>query len=337
MPRISVIVPVYNAGAFIDRCIESILDQSFSDFEVIFVDDGSTDRSCQAINQFARNDSRIVLHKHHNNMGPGAARNTGIAKARASYLTFIDSDDFVDSNLLERLHEAAGGGFFDIVESGCRAIDEEDEILWQYTPTAAKLKNLESVKDSMLLVQEWGMPQKLWKKTLFTENAIRFPEDAFWEDIAVVPILVVCARSLARIDFIGYNYVQHARSITNTRSFKHIADLFKAFEHFRLFLVNQGIFAKYRESFEKSVNKTVRYLLEHMQQRNLSNSDISEKLVRICSVIADEYLSDNRILERIPAPQFAAAIEASLELDLKQADATIRSAIRRILEAKRAN
>src|SRR6185503_7085391 len=137
MPAVSIIIPVFNASSFLDRCIASILDQSFSDFEAIFVDDGSSDQSAQVIRQFARNDSRIVLERHHTNSGPGSARNIGIAKARAKYLTFIDSDDFVDPNLLGTLLEATDGGIFDIVESGCRAIDGNENLLWEYCPVDA--------------------------------------------------------------------------------------------------------------------------------------------------------------------------------------------------------
>jgi glycosyltransferase involved in cell wall biosynthesis len=337
MPTISVIVPVYNARSYIDRCITSILEQSFSDFEVIFVDDGSIDRSVQAVKQFARNDSRIMLQEHAVNLGPGAARNTGIAKARARYLTFIDSDDYIDPNLLERLYEASDREFFDIVESGCRAVDDADEILWEYTPIAAEFKNLQSVSDSMLLLKESGMPQKLWKKTLFDENEIRFPEGVFWEDFAVVPILAVCARSLAKIDFVGYNYVQHNQSITNTRSVKHIADLFRAHEYLRTFLIRRGAFDKYGNAFEKSVKNAVLYIVNHMQSRNLSDPDFSEKLVRICRIVADQYLTDNTFIAGVPLARLDAAIEDSLTLDFNQADATLQSAIGRIWEANRAN
>lgn len=337
MPLISVIVPVYNARTFLDRCISSILEQSLSDFEVIFVDDGSTDRSVETIGRFARSDSRIIIEKHAENSGPGAARNTGIARARANCLTFVDSDDFVDRNLLERLFEASDRGAFDIVESGCRAIDEDDNILWDYTPTAAKVKNLKAVNDSIFLLREWGMHQKLWSRSLFTDNDIRFPHGVFWEDIAAIPPLIVCARSLAKIDFIGYNYTQHPQSITNTRSFKHVANLFSAHEYFRQFLQNRDLYSKYSSSFEKSVTNTVQYFTEHMKSRNLSNPEMSERLVRLCQILAAGYLANNRIFDRIPTARLEDAVERALALDFRQSDVILRSAINKILEANRAN
>jgi glycosyltransferase involved in cell wall biosynthesis len=337
MPRISVIVPVYNAQPFIDRCVVSILDQSLSDFEVIFVNDCSSDHSAQVIRQFARHDSRIILQQHVENRGPGGARNTGLANARADYLTFVDSDDYLDRNYFERLYETTDGGIFDVVESGFRAVDQKDEVLWDYVPVAAHFTDLNLVEERILLMQEWGVHQKLWRKALFTENGLRFEEGIFWDDIAIVPVLTICARNLAKAEFIGYNYLQRPHSITHTRSAKYIADLFRAYEYFRSFLLKRDIFAPYRNSFVKAIDKTVSYFLEHMKSRNLSNPQLSEKLIRICGVLAEEYAVDNRIFEGIPGAQLEAAIEESMSLDLNQADAQLQSAIRGILETYRVN
>jgi glycosyltransferase involved in cell wall biosynthesis len=335
MPLISVIVPVYNARNFLDRCIPSILEQSFSDFEVIFVDDGSTDRSADVIGRFARNDSRIVLETHATNSGPGAARNSGIARARADLLTFVDSDDFIDANLLQRLYAASEGGRFDIVESGCRAIDENDDIIWEYTPTPARVSVLESVKEGIFLLREWGVHQKLWNKRLFTQNDIRFPCGIFWEDIAAIPILVVCARNLAKIDFVGYNYTQHPASITNTRSAKHVANLFSAHEYFRRFLLTRGTYSRHAGSLAKSVANTVNYFSEHMKSRNRSNPELSERLVRLCQILASQYIADRTVFEHLSPTQLEKSTEQALGLDFNQTDMILRSKITGILEAHR--
>lgn len=100
MPSISVIVPVYNVEKYIDRCIKSILDQTYTDFELILVDDGSADKSGAICDSYAQKDGRIkVIHKE--NGGVSSARNVGICIAQGKYLTFIDSDDYVDSQFLE--------------------------------------------------------------------------------------------------------------------------------------------------------------------------------------------------------------------------------------------
>lgn len=333
MPAISVIVPVFNSRPFLDRCLASILNQTFTDFEAILVDDASSDRSDQVVEQFSRNDARIRLVRHRTNLGPGGARNTGISKARASYLTFIDSDDFVDPNFLELLFNAADKGRFDIVESGCRAIDEDEELLWEYSPTPAKYTDLETKGDSILLMRELAMHQKLWRRTLFTENNIRFPEGALWEDVAVIPALIVCARSLTKVDIVAYNYLQRANSITSTRSAKHIADLFGAFEYFRTFLARRHSQGKYAVAFRASVTNTVSYFSKHMQSQHLSNPALSRKLACISEIVAIEYLADCRIIERIRPERLKEVIEKTLELNFDQPTTALHAAIRRNLEA----
>ena len=102
MPKISVIVPVYNVEKYLSRCIDSILNQTFTDFELILVDDGSTDNSGEICDMYSQKDSRIIVI-HQSNQGVSVARNQGIISAKGGYITFIDSDDWISSRLLERL------------------------------------------------------------------------------------------------------------------------------------------------------------------------------------------------------------------------------------------
>jgi glycosyltransferase involved in cell wall biosynthesis len=307
MPRISVIVPVYNSRPFLDRCIVSILQQSFSDFEAIFIDDCSSDGSASLVRQFARNDSRIVLSVHPKNKGPGAARNTGVAMARADYVTFVDSDDFIAPNLFEIMISASEGGKFDVVETGCRAIDKDDNVLWDYTPPPMKIENLDLDPDSVFLVREWGVTQKLWKRSLL-RNDIKFPEGVFWEDIAVVPSMIVVAQSLARVDFIGYNYLQHTASITNSRSVKHILDLFRAFDCFIVRLRKRNIFEKYRGTVSRIIETSTKYLVNHMRSNNRSNPQRADNLILLCEMLATEYLAGRQIARYLDDAAFEAIL-----------------------------
>jgi glycosyltransferase involved in cell wall biosynthesis len=290
MPRISVIVPVYNAYAFIDRCIISIVQQSFSDFEAIFVDDCSEDRSASMVRQFARNDSRITLSVHKKNRGPGAARNTGVAMARGDYVTFVDSDDFIEPNLFENMVEASGAGKFDIVETGCQAVDGKDNILWDYTPSPMKISQLGADPKNMFLIREWGMTQKLWRRSLF-QSDVTFPEGVFWEDIAVVPALIVDARSLNRIDYIGYNYLQRSDSITNSRSIKHVQDLFAAFDYFIAHLRKRNLLAQYQGVLSHLIESRVEYFVKHMRSNFTNDPQEVDRLVQLCEELAAEYLA----------------------------------------------
>lgn len=116
-PQISIIIPVYNVEKYLNRCIESVVGQSFKDIEIILVDDGSPDNSPQMCDDWAAKDCRIkVVHKQ--NGGLGFARNTGMQHATGEYIAFIDSDDYVDLNMYEILHEKAVSHNADIVYCG---------------------------------------------------------------------------------------------------------------------------------------------------------------------------------------------------------------------------
>lgn len=115
-PLVSVVVPTYNAEPFLDRCYRSLAYQTLSDIEFIFIDDGSTDATAMLLDELAKKDSRmVVIHK--TNEGQGIARNVGMGVAKASYIGFMDVDDYVDADMYERLYEASEHGNVDVVWS----------------------------------------------------------------------------------------------------------------------------------------------------------------------------------------------------------------------------
>lgn len=307
MPKISVVVAVYNAYAFLDRCLVSILQQSYPDFELVVVDDCSTDLSALMVRQFARNDSRITLLVHQKNKGLGAGRNTGVAAARGEYVTFVDGDDFIEPNLLECMVSASDNGRFDIVETGCQFIDFEDKVLWNYTPTAMKVENLDADPDNMLLFGEWGVTQKLWRRSLF-QNDNPFPEGMYWEDIALLPTLFVNARSLVRTEFVGYNYLQHSATITHSRSAKHVLDLFRAMDHFIAYLRKQGSFERYRGTISRLIEKFADYIANHMRTKNRSKPERADYLILLSEMLAKEYRVGRYIARHLNDASFEAII-----------------------------
>ena len=120
MPKISIIVPIYNVEKYLDKCVSSILNQTFTDFELLLVDDGSPDRCGEMCDEYAKKDSRVkVIHRK--NGGLSAARNSGIDAACGKYIGFIDSDDYIEENMYEHLYDVitkydadiACGGIFD--------------------------------------------------------------------------------------------------------------------------------------------------------------------------------------------------------------------------------
>lgn len=116
MPKVSVIVPVYNVAKYLGRCLDSVLSQTFQDFEVICINDGSTDNSLEILHQYAQKDERVKIINQKNS-GAGLSRNTGINMAQGDYLSFIDADDWIDKHFLEKVYHLAKVSKADIIET----------------------------------------------------------------------------------------------------------------------------------------------------------------------------------------------------------------------------
>ena len=127
-PFLSIIVPVYNVEQYLPKCLDSILAQTFTDFEVIAVDDGSPDNCGQILNEYAQKDKRIkIIHKE--NGGVSSARNTALDVAQGEYIGFVDPDDYITVDMYEHLCTEAKSGDFDIVQCGCTKINSASEVV----------------------------------------------------------------------------------------------------------------------------------------------------------------------------------------------------------------
>lgn len=184
--KISIVVPVYKTQDYIDRCIKSILEQSYQNFELILVDDGSPDNAGVICDEYARNDNRIKVI-HQKNSGQSVARNNALKIATGDYYCFVDSDDYVANNLLERLYSLIAENDADISLVSYRSFTGEKAELGANTvndiisySNTDMIKNIHMVKDELYVVM-WG---KLFKKELF--DGISFPEGRICEDLHVL-------------------------------------------------------------------------------------------------------------------------------------------------------
>ena len=142
--KVSVIIPVYNAEQYLKRCLDSVLAQTYQDFEIICIDDGSTDNSGAICDEYAKKDSRIrILRKE--NGGVSSARNAGLNIAEGEYITFIDSDDYVDTDYMQTLYENLEGA--DAVASGSREV-AGDVVTRVRTPNEQTYKTNRRIKEA---------------------------------------------------------------------------------------------------------------------------------------------------------------------------------------------
>ncbi|WML54789.1 glycosyltransferase [Neobacillus sp. PS3-12] len=181
-PEISIVVPVYNVESFIHECIKSILDQTFKDFELILVNDGSTDQSRHICDEYAKKDKRIiVIHKE--NGGQSSARNKGIVAAKGSYIGFIDSDDWVEKDMYNILYTKAKEADADITACNIMQYDKESGKHLYCNKTDDISYDQDSAMHELYLNERltFSPCNKLYKKELF-EN-IRFKEGYILEDM----------------------------------------------------------------------------------------------------------------------------------------------------------
>lgn len=214
---VSVIVPIYMVEEYLERCIASIVKQSYKNLEIILVDDGSKD-NCPAIcDSWAKKDSRIVVI-HRKNGGLSAARNSGIEVAKGEYLAFVDSDDFIAEDFIETLLQACKETGSEIAQcryeyvSGDVVTKEKEEVEPRETFSGKEMIKGMSWKDGAYNVVAWN---KLYKKTVF--EGVRYPEGRIHEDEATTHKLFYNAKQVAFVYRFLYGYYTGGESITRNR------------------------------------------------------------------------------------------------------------------------
>ena len=240
-PEISIIVPVYNVEKYLKRCIDSILNQSFTDFELILVDDGSTDNSGKIIDEYAIKDERIkVIHKE--NGGQGSARNRGLDIANGNYIGFVDSDDWIHKDMYKCMYQIISEDNTDIVQVGHNTVEEytEDKRCNINDLNIICIDNIiEKFADcnSFEILPLIFPVNKLYKRRLW--NNLRFPEGKFAEDLRIIYKIYEITNNYKIIDFNFYNYYMSPNSSTRGEfNIKKLEDL-EAWEEMLEFFNNK--------------------------------------------------------------------------------------------------
>lgn len=224
--KVSVIIPVYNVGSYLEQCIDSILCQSFVNFELILVDDGSTDRSGAICDKYAGKDARIkVIHQP--NAGLPTARKVGLENAQGEYVLYVDADDWVDPNHLESLVEVAEQRDADVVLCGFNYEFPKRKIKNENIPIATKGKDviIECLNNRL----HAGVVFKLVKKDIFVDNQLCFPKYNFFEDMYLTIEILLCANKIASTGLATYHYRFNVSSETHEKNAAFRIKKFKEF------------------------------------------------------------------------------------------------------------
>ena len=247
-PSISIIVPVHNTAAHLGRCLSSILGQTLENFELLVVDDASSDNSLDILLEHARKDARIRVFTHARPRGPGGARNTGLRHARGGYISFIDSDDHVAPDYLRRLHEGTEEGRFDIVVCGAARITEDGTVIGKIDADVRRMDPVPHDADVLTLLTP-ALWNKLWRASMFAIHDPFFPEGMYFQDSARVPGLVARARAINRIGTVLYSYVERTGNITCSYGDKHMMDYLRMFDIVKQDMVAQGTYDRQKDRF----------------------------------------------------------------------------------------
>lgn len=222
-PLISVIVPVYNVGKYLQRCLNSIIDQTYKNVEVILIDDGSTDGSEKICNEYAERDKRIKVFSQ-SNRGVSVARNVGLKKAKGEYIAFVDSDDCIDVSYLRELYSLMKNKSGDVSIVGQKVVYETDgsncgDGVKRNTVEHVELFNGAEATELMLYQKKinsslWG---KLFKKELF--DGVSFPDGMVHEDLLALYYIFKKAKRIILSDVVLYFYYSRQDSLLNGKRF----------------------------------------------------------------------------------------------------------------------
>ena len=217
MPIISIIVPIYNVEAYLEKCIQSLINQSYRAIEILLVDDGSPDKSGAICDEYALKDNRIkVIHKV--NGGQASARNAGIELATGEYLTFVDSDDFLHPEMYESLLQNLKEGDADIAVCSFIMVRDHADVSDRGDYKTKIFSNIEALElfftfSAINMTVVWN---KLFKKSLFDQ--LRFPMDSIREDEAVLYRLIYNSRRISITSRFMYYYFQREDSFVHVKN-----------------------------------------------------------------------------------------------------------------------
>ena len=221
---VSVVIPVYNTEKYLEKCVNSVLDQTYKNIEVILVDDGSKDKSGKICDSFAKIYENISVY-HTENKGQSYARNYGIKKSRGEYISFIDSDDYIAKDMIERL---ANGCEKNGTEMGCTNKVRVSSRGEEYKEKINEKKKIVKPNEALflLLLNDPSPCNKLYKKELFKD--ISFPVGVVYEDTLTVPRLIDACEKIYFDNGYGYYYLQNEGSTIHSKFTKKKLNAFYA-------------------------------------------------------------------------------------------------------------
>ena len=245
MPKVSIIVPVYNVEEYLERCLDSLVNQTLKDIEIIIVNDGSTDGSKEIIQKYL-NKYKNIVYLEKENGGLSSARNYGIPYAKGEYIGFVDSDDYVEFTMYEKMYKKAVEEKSDMVEC---------DFIWEYPNKKREdIGKIYSGKKEAIVEARVVAWNKIIKKDIIEKTKITFPEGLRYEDIEFFYKIVPYLDKISFVKETLVHYVQRESSIANTQN-ERTGEIFKIWENVLNYYIENNIFNEYRSELEYSYTR----------------------------------------------------------------------------------
>lgn len=262
MAKVSVIVPIYNVEKYLNKCVDSLINQTLEDIQIILVNDGSTDNSGNIAKEYAQNYNKKILYLEKKNGGLSDARNYGIPYATGEFVAFLDSDDYIEKNAYEEMYKVARLDDSDYVECN---------FIWEYPQKSKVDKQYPyKTKNEMLAFVRVVAWNKLIKKQVIEKNNLQFPKGLRYEDVEFTYKLIPLLNRYSYIDKPFVHYVQRKNSIANNQNERN-SEIFIVLDDVIKYYKENGIYKEYEQELEYDYT---RYLLCSSLKRICKIKDI---------------------------------------------------------------
>ena len=301
--KFSIIIPIYNAEKYLKKCLESVINQTYNNYELILVNDGSTDKSQDIIQEFSEKYNNITTF-YQKNSGQSVARNFALEKVQGDYIIFLDSDDYLELNLLKTLNEyLLKYSNIEVLRFQANIVNEKNEIINKIK--FHEFDNVTGEEAFCFFVEEdvfdtpcfYTYNSNFWKKHKF-----KFCEGKVHEDFGLIPKIILLSNNISSISFFGYNYVKNPESTTNTCSkekvLKRVYDMLFHYDTLYNFITSN----------KKITKKTKKFFISFLangiilKARELNDSDLDNYIIELKKRKVNKKLLSNslsRLLKKI--------------------------------------
>jgi len=236
--KYSIIIPIYNVEKYLDKCLNSVLNQEYDNFEVIMVNDGTKDNSEKIMQKYSKKDKRFKSYNKENG-GLSSARNYGLNYTTGDYLIFLDSDDYIEKDYLYKVNEVLSNNKdIDLLRIKCKKVDEDGNLIsLEEGLNKSGLINIQDLFPITPFETAWSY---IYKTSFWKENNFKYMEGKIHEDFGLTPEILMKAKKIYYLDYYGYNYVQRIGSIMsikdNSKVLKRLFDILEQYD--RLININ---------------------------------------------------------------------------------------------------